>query len=77
MAFTVYSKPVCPGCKSTKDLLTALGAEFTVVDISEDLEAREMILGLGFRSVPVVFAGEEKWVGHNESKIKAAFEALN
>jgi glutaredoxin len=33
---TVYSKPGCPGCKWTKDLLTTRGVPFTEYDVTTD-----------------------------------------
>lgn len=40
---TVYSKPGCPGCRWTKDLLTANGVPFTEHDVVADPEAYEQL----------------------------------
>jgi len=67
----VYSKPNCVQCNATYRELTKLGVEHTVVDVSQDKEAYEKIIALGYKSVPVVIVDEEQhWGGFNSSKIK-------
>ena len=40
---TVYSKALCPGCKWTKDLLTAHDVPFTEHDVEADPVAYEQL----------------------------------
>lgn len=40
---TVYSKPGCPGCKWTKDLLTAHEVPFTEYDVTADAAAYDRL----------------------------------
>lgn len=40
---TVYSKPGCPGCKWTKDLLNAHGVEYVEYDVTTDPAAYDRL----------------------------------
>lgn len=60
---TVYSKPACVQCTATKKALDRLGVEYNVIDISQDDDARQLILDLKYTSVPVVVAGDQHWSG--------------
>lgn len=66
---TVYSKPACVQCEQTKKLLDRNGVEYTVIDITQDPQAYDKIVGMGFMSVPVVIAGDESWAGFQPDKI--------
>lgn len=68
---TLYTKPRCPACEQTKHALQARGVAYDVVDITEDMDALAMIKDWGFRQVPVVVYGEEKWSGFDADKIKS------
>jgi glutaredoxin len=52
---TVYSKNNCPFCDRAKALLENKGVEYTVVNIEEAPEARELLVDQGLRSVPQIF----------------------
>ena len=55
----VYSKSHCPQCVIAKNKLDAVGIKYEEVRVDLDMKARSMIIGMGFRSVPVIFkAGE-------------------
>ena len=68
---TVYSKPNCVQCDITKSELKKREIAFNEVDVSEDLEALDKILMLGYKAAPVVIAGEDSWSGFRPDKIKA------
>lgn len=71
MSITVYSKPACVQCDATYRALDKKGVEYTVVDISQDAEALEMVRGLGYLQAPVVVAGEDHWSGFRPDRISA------
>ncbi|WP_402466499.1 glutaredoxin-like protein NrdH [Isoptericola aurantiacus] len=71
MSVTVYSKPACVQCDATYRALDRKGVEYTVVDITEDAEALEMVRGLGYLQAPVVVAGEDHWSGFRPDRITA------
>ena len=70
---TVYSKPACVQCNATTTTLDRLGIDYNKVDISQDNEALELVLGLGYQQVPVVMNNStgEHWGGFNMSKIRS------
>src|SRR6478609_7613778 len=43
MSITVYSKPACVQCDATYRALDRKGVEYSVVDITQDAEALEMV----------------------------------
>ena len=68
---TVYTKPSCVQCDMTKKMLDKIGVDYNTVDITEDSAAMEMVLGLGFKSAPVVITDTDSWAGFNPDKINS------
>jgi glutaredoxin-like protein NrdH len=66
---TVYVKPSCVQCDATKRLMDRLGIEYSTVDITKDSDAMEKILGMGFKSAPVVITDNDAWSGFNPDKV--------
>ena len=71
MNITVYTKPACVQCTATYRALDKAGIEYDVVDISENPEARDYVMALGYLQAPVVVAGDETWSGFRPERIKA------
>ena len=76
MSITVYSKPACVQCNATYRALDKLGTDYTVVDISEDADARDYVMSLGHLLAPVVIVDGEHWSGYRPDRIKALGERL-
>ena len=55
---TVYSKPSCQYCDMAKQLLESRGVQYQSIDITQDPQARQMLVDSGFRSVPQIYRGE-------------------
>jgi glutaredoxin-like protein NrdH len=70
MAVTVYSQPACVQCNATYRALDKAGIDYAIIDITEDAEARDYVMGLGYLQAPVVVAGEEHWCGFRPDRIK-------
>lgn len=68
---TVYSKPSCVQCDMTKKMLDKNGIEYTVIDITQDSQAYDKIVAMGFMSVPVVISGDQAWAGFQPEKINS------
>lgn len=51
----VYSKPQCSHCDEAKSILKRRGIPFTEIDVSVDMEARQVLVDAGFRSVPQLY----------------------
>lgn len=63
---TIYAKDYCGFCAQAKALLSARGADFTEIDVTEDhaLET-EMIERSGRRTVPLIFIDDRHVdIGH-------------
>ena len=76
MTITVYSKPACVQCNATYRALDKLGAPYTVVDISEDADARDYVMSLGHLQAPVVIVDGDHWSGYRPDRIKALEQRL-
>lgn len=76
MSVVVYSKPACIQCDSTYRALDKKGIEYTVVDITQDEEALEMVRSLGYLQAPVVVAGDTHWSGFRPDQILAVANQL-
>ena len=71
MSVTVYSKPVCVQCDATYRAMDKKGIAYTVVDITQDDQALQMVQSLGYLQAPVVIAGDEHWSGFRPDQINA------
>jgi glutaredoxin-like protein NrdH len=66
---TVYTKPRCVQCDATKRLMDSLGINYETVDVTEDSDAYDKIVSLGYQSVPVVMTDSASWAGFQPDKI--------
>lgn len=66
---TVYSKPACVQCVATKKALDKADIDYTVIDISQDDDARELVLEMGYKGVPVVVVGDQHWNGFRPDRL--------
>ncbi|WP_350258282.1 glutaredoxin-like protein NrdH [Scrofimicrobium sp. R131] len=76
MNVTVYSKPRCVQCDATYRALDKLGIKYSTVDVTQDADSLQYILGLGYQQAPVVVVGESHWSGFRPDRIKALAEEL-
>ncbi|WP_017430569.1 glutaredoxin-like protein NrdH [Vreelandella jeotgali] len=70
MAITVYSAASCVQCKATYRELEKQGLSYTVINLDETPEARDDLVQLGHRQLPVVTAGEVHWSGFRPDRIR-------
>ncbi|MFE3836808.1 glutaredoxin-like protein NrdH [Pseudogemmobacter sonorensis] len=69
MTITVYSKPACVQCTATTRALDARGVSYNIIDLTQNAEAMEKVMALGYRQAPVVVAGEAHWAGFRPDMI--------
>lgn len=69
MTITVYSKPACVQCTATTRALDARGLSYDVIDLTQNAEAMERVMAMGYRQAPVVVAGDEHWAGFRPDMI--------
>ena len=74
MSIVVYSKPACVQCDATYRALDKRGIEYTVVDLTTDPVALELVRALGYLQAPVVVAGDQHWSGFRPDLINALKE---
>lgn len=67
----VYSKPSCVQCNATYIALRKANIAYEVIDVSQDAEALEFIMGLGHQQAPVVYVDEfTHWSGFRPDLIQ-------
>ena len=72
MSIVVYTKPACVQCNATYKALDKQGIEYEVVDITEDAEARDYVMALGYLAAPVVVVDDgTHWSGFRDTRIAA------
>ena len=72
MKVTVYTKPGCVQCNATYRALDKAGITYTVIDITEDSDARDHVLALGYLQAPVIVTDTgEHWSGYRPDRITA------
>lgn len=76
MAITVYTKPACVQCNATYKALDKAGVDYEVIDISDNEEAHDYVMALGYLQAPVVVADEEHWSGFRPDRIKSLAVAV-
>ena len=70
----VYSTPMCPWCKKTKEFLTQNNIEFQDFDVSSDEKARNELLDkTGQMGVPVTDVDGSIIIGFDVERLKKAF----
>ena len=74
MSVTVYTKPSCVQCDQTKRFLDKVNIPYTTVDITEDQEAFDKVIAMGFKAAPVVITDNDAWAGFNPAKLNQLAE---
>ncbi len=71
----VYSTPICPWCKKTKEFLKENSIEYEEIDVSSNEEAsKDMVKKSGQMAVPVIDINGTILVGFDEEKLKKALK---
>jgi len=66
---TIYTKPNCVQCNATYRAMDAKGIPYTVIDLTEDLAALELVRSLGYLQAPVVITDTTHWAGFRPDMI--------
>ena len=69
MRSTIYTRIDCVQCHATKRAMESRGFEFDMVNLDHHPEAADMLREQGFRQLPVVIAGEDRWSGFRPDMI--------
>ena len=61
---TVYTKPACVQCDATCRALEKAGVSYDKIDVTQNAEAREYVMSLGYLATPVVYVSpDQHWSG--------------
>ena len=66
---TVYTKHNCHGCAATTRYLNENGIAFIEKNVDTDERAREKVMALGFKQMPVVVTDTDSWFGFDPGKL--------
>lgn len=69
MNATIYTTNSCIYCTKAKNYLSKKEIKYVEKNVQEDSMAREELLSMGYRTVPVILLGEEEIVGFDKDKI--------
>lgn len=70
MKVTVYTQPNCVQCDRTKRFLDLKEVPYEAIDITENEEAYNFVVSLGYKSVPVVSTDDgDVWSGFRLDKL--------
>lgn len=66
---TIYTANTCPYCIKTKEYLAEKGIKYDEKNVQENSQAKNELLSMGYRTVPVIIVEDEEIVGFDKSKI--------
>ena len=69
MRITIYTRNNCLQCHATKRAMESRGFDFDTVNLDQHPEMADTLRDQGFRQLPVVIAGEERWSGFRPDMI--------
>jgi glutaredoxin-like protein NrdH len=73
---TVYTKPACAQCSATFFALEKEGVSYQKIDVTQNAEAREYVMSLGYLALPVVYLSPtEHWSGFRPDRLRQAISA--
>jgi glutaredoxin len=64
--YIIYGTDSCSYCVSAKTLLDTHNEPYCYVDVSKSLDAKEMFLAMGLKTVPQIFSKGEFVGGYTE-----------
>ncbi len=70
MNVTVYTMHGCGACDRAKEFLARNGVKVAERNVSEDAQAREELLAMGYRAAPVIKVDNQTMLGFDAEKLK-------
>jgi glutaredoxin 3 len=70
MEAVIYTSVGCSACERAKGFLKQHGVGFVEKNIADDPAARDELIGLGFRAVPVIKVGNETMLGFSAPRLR-------
>ncbi|MCR2044226.1 glutaredoxin family protein [Anaerosalibacter massiliensis] len=69
---TIYTANACPYCIKTKEYFLKKGIKYDEKNVQENSQAKQELLSMGYRTVPVILIDDEEIVGFDKSRIDRA-----
>ena len=70
MNVIIYTNTGCSACHLAMDFMTRNGVNFTERSLADDPSARDELLAMGYRAVPVIKVGNETMIGFSAPKLR-------
>ena len=70
MNVTIYTNTGCSACHLAMDFMTKHGIEYVERSLADDPSARDELLAMGYRAVPVIKVGTETMLGFSAPKLR-------
>ena len=70
MDVVIYTNVGCSACKQAKEFFKQHQVSYVEKNIADDPAARDELIGLGFRAVPVIRVGGETMLGFSAPKLR-------
>ena len=70
MNVLIYTNIGCSACHQAMDFMTRHGVNFVERSLADDPSARDELIAMGFRAVPVIKVGNETMVGFSAPKLR-------
>jgi glutaredoxin 3 len=70
MEVTIYTNVGCSACHQAKEFLSQHNVSFVERNLADDPAARDELINLGFRAVPVIRVGNETMLGFSAVKLR-------
>jgi len=67
---TIYTKSGCQYCAAAKAHLTENAIDFTEIDVMENPDKADWLREQGFRTLPVIFAGDQPLINGGWTTLK-------
>ena len=69
---TVFTKPMCVQCNATFRALDKAGISYTRIDITDNPDARDYMMALGYLQAPVVYVSPAlHWSGFRPDRLRS------
>ena len=70
MEVVIYTNSGCSACHQAKEFLIQHKVTFVERSLADDPTARDELISLGFRAVPVIRVGSETMLGFSAPKLR-------
>ena len=70
MSVTIYTNVGCSACHQAMNFMTRHNVSFVERNLADDPSARDELLAMGFRAVPVIKVGDETMLGFSAPKLR-------